>query len=216
MSTKKIIGFTGLVLLTTALPAYLIWQTNQFYVIARAENAILGRTHAWIFDKMTYQSFNTVLTRLNTEMIEKMDFTTFTNSDFMKTLTEKMPDLAGNSDFIKAISDGKLNEFLKTLNHNDQYQLFDICNKFCKDLPNQNDQMKKFAESFKALEKLHDSGIKSNYLPLCNWLLIGLTLILFSVFLLTTLPTIFNSLSQGKIEFLSYDKNYSNLITKFG
>jgi hypothetical protein len=29
MSTKKIIGFTGLVLLTTALPAYLIWQAIQ-------------------------------------------------------------------------------------------------------------------------------------------------------------------------------------------
>ena len=134
----------------------------------------------------------------------------------MKTLTEKMPDLAGNSDFIKAISDGKLNEFLKTLNHNDQYQLFDIYNKFCKDLPNQNDQMKKFAESFKALEKLHDSGIKSNYLPLCNWLLIISTLaLLFSGFLLTTLPTIFNSLSRGKIEFQSYDKNCLNLTAQF-
>jgi len=159
MSAGKIIGFTSLVLLTTALPAYLIWQINQFYVIARAENAILGGTHAWIFDSMTYQSFNTVLTRLNIEMINKMDFTPFSNSDFMKTLTEKMPDLAGNSDFIKAISDGKLNEFLKTLNHNDQYQLFDIYNKFCKDLPDQTDKMKKFAESFESLKKLHDSGI---------------------------------------------------------
>jgi hypothetical protein len=213
MSAKKIIGLTGLVLLTTALPAYLIWQINQFYVIARAENAILGGTHAWIFDKMTYQSFNTVLTRFNTEVINKMDFTPFSNSDFMKTLTEKMPDLAGNSDFIKAISDGKLNEFLKTLNHNDQYQLFDIYNKFCKNLPNQTDQMKKFAESFKALEKLHDSGIKSNYLPLCNWLLIGLAFALLSSgFLLTTLPTIFNSLSQGKIEFISYDQNCNNIL----
>ena len=179
MSTKKIIDGSFLLLVTgalIALPAYLIWQINKFYVIARAENAILGGTHAWIFDKMTYQSFNTVLTRLNTEMINKMDFTPFSNSDFIKILTEKMPDLTGNSDFIKAISDGKLNEFLKTLDHNSQYQLFDIYNKFCKDLPNQTDQMKKFAESFKALEKLHDSGIQTNHLALCNGLLIELVM----------------------------------------
>ena len=210
MSTKKIIGFTGLVLLTTALPAYLIWQAIQLkgFQLMSSYLKIYG------FDFLTsFKKFDTFITAMNHKMIEKMDFTPFSNSDFMKTLTEKMPDLAGNSDFIKAISDGKLNEFLKTLNHNDQYKLFDIYNKFCKNLPNQTDQMKKFAESFKALEKLHDSGIKSNYLPLCNWLLIGLAFALLSSgFLLTTLPTIFNSLSQGKIEFISYDQNCNNIL----
>ena len=211
MSTKKIIGFTGLVLLKTALPAYLIWQSIQLkgFQLMSSYLKIYGFK---CFDDYGFKKFETLLTQLNHEVINKMDFTPFSNSDFMKTLTEKMPDLAGNSDFIKAISDGKLNEFLKTLNHNDQYQLFDIYNKFCKDLPNQNDQMKKFAESFKALEKLHDSGIKSNYLPLCNWLLIILTLALLSSgFLWTTLPTIFNSLSRGKIEFQSYDKTCLSL-----
>ena len=199
MSTKKIIGFTGLALLTTALPAYLIWQSIQL------KGLDLSRLYQKIceFDLwIIYKKFDTLLTKMNHEMINKMDFTPFSNSDFMKTLTNKMPDLAGNPDFIKAISDGKLNEFLKTLNHNDQYQLFDIYNKFCKDLPNQTDQMKKFAESFKALEKLHDSGIKSNNMIPCIILIFIATLLISAFIGLIVIPSIQNSVTNKKFDIL--------------
>jgi hypothetical protein len=99
----------------------------------------------------------------------------------------------------QVLSDGKLNEFLKTLNHNDQYQLFDIYNKFCKDFSNQIDQMKKFAESFKALEKLHDSGIKSNNsLPSISLIILAALLIVVLIALIVV-PSICQSIKSEKL-----------------
>ncbi len=128
---------------------------------------------------MTYQFFSSIISEFNNSMIDRMDFNVFSDQNFMKLISEQIPNIAKNQNFIKAINDGTLNEFLKTINHDSQYKLFDLYNKFCKDLPldKQTEQMQNFSKPFEALKKLHDSKLSWNALPLCNWLLIGLAIV---------------------------------------
>ena len=196
-TTTIISGIAFVAILAFAITATYItyFKDKKLQVIYDALNQILQKGGSvsskflLTFNSLSWSSYQSLLKTLNNKIVDLMDFTVFSNQDFISTLTNEMPELANNPLFTQAISDGKLDEFLKTLDSNTQYQLFEIYNKYCNALPvaEQTAKMQEFSKAFEGLEKLNESGIKNNDLifSACSSILLMIAGVMLASFLVS-------------------------------